>query len=68
MENSSNKCKFFNYLALKSSYARSKQFKLPVNFHENIITLENKLLFDMSFEIISQLMDLYRVRNNKIYS
>jgi hypothetical protein len=33
---------------------------LPANFYENLINLENKLIYTKSFKTINQLMDLYK--------
>lgn len=47
--------------AFTPSFVLRKEFRLPSDFHENILTLENKLLFEHNFEDISQLMKLYKV-------
>jgi hypothetical protein len=41
-----------------------KYIRLPVNFHERIVTLENKLLSAQDISTITDLISLYKVSSN----
>ena len=55
------KIRISNKELLTSSKSRSK---LPKNFHQLVIELENNFTKDQSFEIMTELLNLYKVNNS----
>jgi hypothetical protein len=55
------KMRISNKTLVTSSKSRSK---LPKNFHQLVIELENNFTKDQSFEIMTELLNLYKVNNS----
>jgi hypothetical protein len=48
-------------MAVKYSHSRTKS-RLPKNFHQTVIELENNFSKDQSFEIMTEILTLYKVK------
>lgn len=56
-EDKGKNCEFIR----KGSKIMRKYIRLPVNFHEEMVCLENKLFSGQNIETINKLMTLYKV-------
>ncbi len=62
MESTTHECIFYYLSAFHTYYENKKLSKLPVNFHENILNLENMLFFRNNYENFDELLNLYKVK------